>query len=119
MTVRKDMGFSKRLGLPAYIKMNVASYRATDQKRFNDPAIEVNHPNNHQQICHFASACGAVVVATGNPHPRLRPLALDLFGMLCDAGIDMLCLGLTREGWPKHSSRIGYITEFEKYKPIR
>lgn len=121
MTIRKDMGFTRLLGLDAiaYMKMNVASYRATDQKRFNDLSIEINHPRNHLAIRCFAKSCGTVIAATGNPHPRLQPLALDLFGMLLDDGVRLKCLGLTNEGWPRHSSRIAYATPFEDYQPIR
>ncbi|MDP3417895.1 DUF1643 domain-containing protein [Falsiroseomonas sp.] len=44
----------------------------------------------------------------GDPHPRHRAQAAKVEAILRGKGVDLLCLGTTAAGLPRHPSRLGY-----------
>jgi hypothetical protein len=115
LTVRKEWTWTRRLGFYRYVKMNAASYRATDPKVLAS-VREVNHPDNLPLIVAMASAAAMIVLSTGNPTDVLLGHYRTMVRALKAAGLTLQCLGTTKDGWPKHSSRIGYDTPFVEFR---
>lgn len=116
LTVRKEQNWTKTLGCNRYVKVNLSSYRSTDPAGLRD-AEELAHPDNIPTILKWATdvSCHRVVLATGVPPEVLAPLADQVLRMLREAKVAMWCLGRTKAGWPRHTSRIGYATPFERF----
>jgi hypothetical protein len=103
-TVRREWLYTeRRLGLARYVKVNVFDYRATNPRRLLelDPS-QRQSADNADLIVRLASSADVVVAAWGAPHNRLRPSAIDLHRRLAAADIDLKCVGLTAEGFPRH-----------------
>lgn len=115
LTVRKDQEFTKRMGLCRMVKCNVGSYISTDPKGLLERGVVVCHRDNHDTILHYARRAARIVVATGRPPDPLVPHARTLFRSLKAAGLKLECFGLTRDHWPKHSSRLGYDTPLVEF----
>jgi len=117
LTVRKEYTWTRTtLGLTRYVKVNVGTYRATNPGDL-EAADEVQHVENTFFIASFAAKATKIIVATGQVPPVLEQHARELFVQLRRWGFPLLCLGLTKSGWPKHSSRIGYDTPFVAFQP--
>jgi hypothetical protein len=63
----------------------------------------------------YAAKASRVVIATGKPPDELIWGARTLFRRLKADGRRMECFGLTKDHWPKHSSRLGYNTELVEF----
>jgi hypothetical protein len=118
MTIRKELGFTKQMGFKRYIKTNFSTWRATYPQDLLKPGAELSYPTNEPMILNLAAKAAAVIVACGNLSDAEAPNALKILESLVNAGEPLWCLGLTNAGWPKHSSRLAYATEFERYEPI-
>lgn len=113
-TVRKDIGFCRRLGLTALCKGNIASFRATDPRRlaaYHEP----NHPHNHPELVKLAKKARYTIFAHGILPKHLRPLCVELKSRMMDAGVKLHCFGYTKDGWPKHTLYLRGDTELQEY----
>ena len=117
MTVYKDWVYTQRWGFGRMFKVNVGSFVSTDPDGLNMPGVLVNHPSNHDKIRVLASYAARLVIACGDPPDALKPHARTLFRHLRADGRRMQCFGLTKSGWPKHSSRLAYATELMDFRP--
>lgn len=109
LTLRKDQEFARRAGMASLIKANAASYRCTDPARL-PRGVVLNHPENHPTVMRLAADAGLVLLATGEPPDVLLPHFRTLLRLLRQAGVPMHCLGVTKGGWPRHTSRLAYET---------
>lgn len=116
LTVRKEQTWTRMLGHQRYVKTNVASYRSTDPTGL-EAAEQVCHPDNLRVILMWAKhpLCARVVLATGNPPPVMYHIATYVIQELRAHRIELWCLGKTKDGWPRHTSRIAYATKFERF----
>lgn len=116
LTIRKEQTWTRMLDLDlaCYVKMNVATYRCTDPLGLVAAAEQGNavHPENLDTIISKAVNATVVILATGQVPACIAPVADELFKRLRAAvpWEKVRCLGWTKRGWPKHSSRIGYNT---------
>jgi hypothetical protein len=117
LTVRKDWGYATRWGFGRLYKVNAGSYASTDPAGMCAPGVTVNHPDNHQKIRVLAAYAALIVMACGDPPEVLMPHARTLVRLLKADGRKMMCLGLTKSGWPKHSSRIAYDLPLVEFRP--
>jgi hypothetical protein len=117
LTVRKEQEFTARLGHSKMFKVNAGSYCCTNPLLLLQDGIQLAHPDNLPTIRRLAAEASAIVMATGHPPAPLVPLAREVFDQMHRDGRQMLCLGTTAGGWPKHSSRLAYATRFEEFKP--
>lgn len=115
LTIVKECNWTKRLGFGRYVKVNVGSYRWTDSTTLGGARVDLSHPDNLPRILELAAAADTIIVATGAPPDALIGHARATFRALRAAGCKAKCLGVTRDGWPKHSSRLGYATPFVDY----
>lgn len=112
LTVRKEQTWTRMLGFSRYLKVNVGTYRWTDSLTLGDAAIPVMHPENLPLIRKLAATAAVIILTTGKPPEILMPHIAALRQALKEDGRMVKCLGTTKDGWPKHSSRIGYNTPF-------
>jgi hypothetical protein len=117
LTVRKDWSFTRRWGYAALYKVNVGSYASTDPDGMSQPGVLVNHPDNHPYIRTLAADAALIVMAIGDPPDVLMPHARSLVRMLKADGRAMMCLGTTKSGWPKHTSRLSYNVPLTEWRP--
>jgi hypothetical protein len=116
LTIRKEYNWTlKTWGLRHYIKTNVGTLPWTDSRTLNLSGMDLSHPENLATIRSLAAEAKVVVLTTGDPPEVLLPFAREVFAALKADGRQALCLGVTKAGWPKHSSRLGYATPFRPY----
>lgn len=127
LTVKKCIGFTKRWGFGGVVVVNLFSYRATNPKDLFRWAEEWSgigsDPINEASILLAATGCDRVIVAWGaqngahfNAAVRRTVDILEASGS--SSGIAcrrLFCLGTTKDGHPRHPSRIAYATELVAY----
>lgn len=99
-TVRRCIGFANREHACQLIIWNLFALRATDPRelaRHPDPV----GPGNDDYIRGHCRPGVRVVAAWGN-HGLRFGRAQQVTRMLADAGVHLLCLGVTRSGQPWH-----------------
>jgi hypothetical protein len=118
-TVRKIMGFSSRFGYGGFWLFNVFAYRATDPRQLLRPDVEPVGPENTPwQIAERCKKQGdwqVPIVAFGSIHKRLRRQAVEVMRAL----EIFRCLGLTKDGWPRHPLMLPYSTKVMTLGPTQ
>ncbi len=115
LTILKECHWTKLLGFSHYMKTNTGTYRWTDSTTLGNARVDLVHPENFEIIRDLAAEADAIVLSTGRPPDVLLAPTRMLFQALKRDGRRVMCLGTTKDGWPKHSSRLGYATPFEEY----
>lgn len=113
LTVRKDQEFTRRMGFSRMFKFNLGTLVSTDPEGLCATGAVVCVPNNLEVTIEHARRASRIVVATGKPPGPLVPMANNLFRSL--RGLRVECFGLTRDHWPKHSSRLAYATPLVEF----
>lgn len=114
-TSRKITGFTKRAGnFGGLVIVNLFSLRSTD------PRVLKTHPDpigplGDQFIQSQASGRGHVIAAWG-AHGARDGRGDQVAAMLADAGVTLHCLGVTRDGQPKHPLYLDGDTPFQTYQ---
>lgn len=83
------------------VVVNLFALRSTDPgalKRRADPV----GPDNDAWVLGAATIPGAIVVAAWGANEYARWRALDVTAMLAGAGVRLRCLGVNKDGSPKH-----------------
>lgn len=111
-TVRRFTGFARKWGYSGVYVLNLFAYRATlpsGLKNAPDPVGELND----QYLNLYREKSEQVVVAWG-VHGAFRGRAGEVLleGILGD---EIYCLGLTKEGYPRHPLYLRGDTERERY----
>jgi hypothetical protein len=118
-TIRKDVGFAKRLLCTRLVKVNLYGWiltASTDLEGIparsvvgeqNDEAIAAEVAKLNPDRTLFLAAWGSHPMAT---HERIAAVRALLTGPLH-------CLGTTADGSPRHTSRIAYSTPLEGWSP--
>lgn len=110
-TIRKCVGFARRLGYTGISVFNLYAFRATDPadlRRAMKAGVDVVGPDNDMRLASLLEArlsAGAGVVAAWGAHaPQER-----VSEVLAMPGSRALCtLGLTAKGVPRHPLMLGY-----------
>lgn len=103
-TIRRCIGFSKAWGYGSLVICNQWAWRSTDPKlllKLGDP----RGPRNAEVIAsHIANAELAVAAwgANAGKMAKVGYSRLNVEGMAQRCGVRMSCLGLTKEGHPRH-----------------
>lgn len=107
-TIRKCMGFAKRMGYGCIVVVNLYALRSTDPKVLETEDDPVG-PDNDDWIRRFSKHASGIMAAWGASGPKgLRERVAEVTELLPDA--EVRCLGETRDGFPRHPSRPGYAT---------
>lgn len=105
-TVRKCMGFARRLGYIGVHVVNLFAFRATDPRDLPCPHIAVGPEND---LCIEAAELSAArtIVAWGAKANEIAPMRVR--GVLAMLKPDRtFCLGLNADGSPKHPLYVPY-----------
>lgn len=95
-TIRRCIRFAKDWGYSGLIMMNAFAFRATDPKDMKAAADPVG-PGNDEALGYRRSQVGLIIAAWGNHCPVEREQ------QVCNAiGRQIMCLGKTKQGKPKH-----------------
>lgn len=99
-TIRRCIGFAKREGCASLTVVNLFAYRATDPRAL----LDVDDPRGPDNVLHIERAVAGSSIAIAawgsflwQNRKRLRPPAFVL-----DLAVDLLCLGTTKDGEPRH-----------------
>lgn len=114
-TIRREIGFTERLGYYAYVKCNVLDYRATNPKSLLDDGVVPCSPKNHRTIRQLADEADLVVAAWGVLPKPLRHHAVALENDLRGDGVSLLCLGKTKDRAPRHPLYVKSSKALEPY----
>jgi len=114
-TVRRETDFTRRWGLSRYIKTNVMDYRATHPRMLLEDGVVPCSPDNIPAIRDFAAEADVIVLGFGALHPKLLHHGEAVVRALRADGRRLMCLGLTKQGLPRHPLYIAGNTELLEY----
>jgi hypothetical protein len=97
-TIRRCVSFARREGCGGIQVVNLFALRATDPRELRSHADPVGACNDQTIEAH---TCGRVVVAWG-AHGKFAGRAMAVSRALLVTGVTPLCLGVTKDGHPKH-----------------
>lgn len=98
-TIRRCIGFARRENAPSLIVVNVYAFRSTDPAKLFT-AVDPVGPDNFDYI-HRAVAESKRVVAAWGVNARQADVANAMFEFR-SAGAEVVCLGTTKDGHPRH-----------------
>lgn len=111
-TIRRCIGFAKREGYGAIHVVNCFAFRATDPKALKLSGYPYG-PENYMHIDNvLAAAClygVPIVCAWGNHYSGKTGKRLR------ESGVDLVCLGKTKSGYPKHPLYLRADTPLEQW----
>jgi hypothetical protein len=116
-TIRKDIGFGKRLGCQRLVKVNLYGVIETDSRKLLDiehPAATENDECIRAEVAKLAGS-PVLVLASWGSHPMATPERIAAVCALLPKPI--MCLGKTLDGAPRHPARIAYATPLEVWTP--
>jgi hypothetical protein len=107
-TIRRCMGFAKSWMCGTLIVLNLFAYRATSPADMRNAADPVG-PDNQKHFKHwlgdtfdFLEARHDLVVCAWGAHGSYRDQDRTVMGWLSDWHAEPQCLGVTKDGHPKH-----------------
>lgn len=95
-TIRRCISFAQREGCDALVMTNIFAFRATDPNDMKAEPEPVGTENNDWLI--RCSSLAAIRIAAWGVHGEFRGRA----GEVANLVPDLLCLGTTSEGHPRH-----------------
>jgi hypothetical protein len=113
-TIRRCIGFAKRLGYGGLLMLNVGAYRSTDPRGWRKAADPYGPENTVQHLKDYVSIFGAtcVVAAWGKNGQyavqRCAEIASEMQPMLW-------CWGKNGDGTPRHPLMLPYSTPLEAF----
>lgn len=112
MTVTKGIGFAARWGFGRTIHVNAYPFITPYPASLGD-CTEAELRRNDSRMLELAATAKLVVLAWGF-FPKFAGRFKEVSGLL--NRFQPVCLGRTKEGFPRHISRIGYASEREAYQ---
>lgn len=120
-TIRKDMGFARRLGWRRIIKGNEFAWRDTDVRRLRT-ALDPVGPDNDVHLEAIMREADIVVAAWGPLAKLPRELRARWKGVVDIArwqvGKPLYCFGVAQDGQPKHTLMLAYDTPLELWSAV-
>jgi hypothetical protein len=120
-TIRKLLGFGKRVGVGRLIVTNLGALVSTDPRgllKANDPV----GPENDRHILEAVAEADIVVAAWGANAVLFRGAVAGrrraVVAMLRASGREVMCWGQTVTGLPRHPLMLPYVTDLEPYMPL-
>lgn len=118
-TVRKWRGFAERWGFRRFLVGNLFAYRATDVGELAAVEDPIG-PDNDAHLRDMLWQASLVVPCWGSREKlpaTLRPRIDAVRAVLRQIPVEVLVLGLTRSGDPKHPLMLGYHARLEDWSP--
>ena len=116
-TIGRCMSFARRDGFGGIRVMNLFAFRATspaDMKAADDP-IGPDCPRHLSELFIGAVRVGVPILAAWGAHGAFGRRASHVLAQSSDAGCNMVCLGTTREGHPRHPLYVPGGTPFQPF----
>jgi hypothetical protein len=120
-TIRKDIGFAKRLGFGGLLKLNVGAFRATDPKKFLEAADPFGKENrvDDWRVYLVRYNVEKIVVAWGSCIGRFSWKAETMAdGLAVTYGYKLWNFGVNPNGTPRHTLMLPYSTPLQRYFTI-
>jgi hypothetical protein len=105
-TIRKCVEFSRRWGFGCLNVVNLFALRATNPRLLLTAADAVG-PQNDEAISAVASVGSAIMLAWGTPSYAVARAA-EVWQILVRLPIAKMCLGVTKNGSPRHPLYVPY-----------
>jgi len=104
-TIRRCIAFSAAWGCAGMVVRNLFAFRSTDPRGLETVADPVGHRNDeHLKRCRRDKV---TIVAWGRQGgERAAERARLVLATLTEAGVEPMCLGLTKDGSPRHPVRL-------------
>jgi len=112
-TIRKVIGFAKRLGFGGILMLNLAAYVSTDPKKCRDAFSPIGFFNHITNLVHYATEFKAtkVVAAWGRNGCHFPEAARAV-----SSGFQTVwCWGKNSDGTPRHPLMLPYSTPLEPF----
>ena len=101
-TIRRDIGFARRLGFNMLTKLNLFAYRATDPSELSTPEDPIG-PDNDLHLIRECDTGDLIIVAWG-AHGSLRGRSTEVGKLIGHLAHKIRHLGtLTKAGEPRHT----------------
>jgi hypothetical protein len=113
-TIRKCIGFSKRLGVQRLAVVNLFAARATKPRDLGLYADPIGPDNNDWILEEIGKNCGPIIAAWGANGRRHSERVKAVLSML--SGFELSCLGTTKDGHPFHPLMIPYVQPFSPFR---
>lgn len=115
-TIRRCLGFARAWGFSAIEVVNLWSWRATDPTEVFKNLHRAHDAVTDEVLLEVALACSTIVVAWGFPGgaPWGKHRADAVLELLRQGDAELLCLGRTNNGAPRHPL---YIAKAQKPEP--
>jgi len=113
-TIRRCIGFAKRLEFPAMTVVNLFGLRATDPKALKHHMDPVGEDNDW--YIYEAMLDSDVIVCAWGTHGSLRGRDKEALKYIRDMSYKMFHLGLTKGGHPKHPLYLPADSELQKFE---
>ena len=116
-TVRKWCGFARRWGFDRVEVVNLFAYRSTNVRALANVHDPVG-PENDRHIADVLSATSLVVPCWGSASKIPFGLCMRIGIVRCmleATDVEMMSLGTTKHGDPKHPLMLGYDTQLEPW----
>lgn len=116
-TIRKCIGFAKRLGFGRLEVVNLFAWRATNPNALRD-VVEPVGIENDQTILERCLGADLVIAAWGAtefPSRLVWRRQQQVCALLRGAGVQTQCLGLSQEGRPRHPLMLPYETALQPW----
>lgn len=116
-TIRRCIGFTRAWDFDALTVVNLYAYRETKPENLIDAlgaGIDIRGPENKEHIRRSIAGAGLAVLAWGTGFQPLRKRfvpRLNVEGMLREAKVPTVVLGLTKNGTPRHPLYVRKDTE--------
>ena len=120
-TIRKCRGFTTQLGYGAMHVVNLFAFRSTmPGELLSQPDPVGEHNDYHISLnSHRRPTCKLIIAAWGSLDfiPKKSPLRARVVRVMELIGPNVQCLGVSKNGDPRHPSRIGYDTPLVPFTP--
>lgn len=121
-TIRREMDFTmgENFGeLDAMIKVNVCDYRSTKPEGLLEPGVIPCSKANLPLIRDISKSASKIVCAWGMLDRRLVHHAVNVETALRADGHELWCLGLTKNGSPRHPLYVKGDTKLVRFEELR
>jgi len=109
-TIRKCIGFARRRGADGIVMMNLFAFVSKDPKKlFINP--DPVGPENDRHLRDILGTAPEAVVCWGE-QKGIDPRVKEVLAMIRNP----ICLGMTKQGYPRHPSRPGYATQLIPFR---
>lgn len=116
-TIRRCVGFARAWGCGGIAVVNLFAYRATNPKELYSVADPVG-PMNDSFITRAAIGAKIVVAAWGT-HGAFQNRGMKVANNLNSIRGDVQCLGVTKDGHPRHPLYVAAHTQLQEIRGIQ